>query len=123
MKQILAFLALLSHLNFMMFTPHLDEVDIYNAKGKQVHDINAVTDLLSDLLLDTPPDAQGDQDDDNAIYVHTGKAADYLSEHLTLPVGSPLFSVALRLAYKPYAESGHVQPLLVTPSPPPDPAT
>ncbi len=62
MKQVLAFILLLSHMNTSMFLPQVAEQDVYDAHGNQVDDINSITELiLVSLGIDKTAD---DEDDD-----------------------------------------------------------
>jgi hypothetical protein len=66
----LAFLLLLSHINFFMFIAQVDEVDCYNADGTRINDINSLTEYINDVILHRQSKSREDEDDDNARYFH-----------------------------------------------------
>ncbi|MEO6813568.1 MAG: hypothetical protein ABI172_06525 [Ginsengibacter sp.] len=75
MKRLLAFIVLLSHMNTSMFLPQVPEVDIYDANGNQVDDINSVVEyVMVKLGLDHTAD---DEDSDNGQNFHLVKMVDY----------------------------------------------
>lgn len=57
---------LLLHINFIMFIPQLDEVDVYDTLGRQTGDINSVTEYISQVLLGNNGTNRQDEDDDCA---------------------------------------------------------
>jgi hypothetical protein len=73
----LAFLLLLSHVNFFMFIAQVDEVDCYNADGTRINDINSLTEYINDVILHRQSKSRDDEDDDNARYFHLVKLASY----------------------------------------------
>ena len=64
-------------MNFSMFIPQVDEVDLYDANGTRINDINSVTEYISDVLLHHKGKPRKDEDDDNARYFHCGKTVNY----------------------------------------------
>jgi len=75
MKQVLAFLVLLVHMNTSMLLPQIPEQDAYDANGKKLDDINSVVEYIQAALgKDITSD---DEDDDNGQIFHIGKAVNY----------------------------------------------
>lgn len=77
MKNLFAFLVLISHMNFTMFIPQVDEVDGFDAAGQQVDDINSLYEYVDEVVLghkDTTPE---DEDDDSGAYYHIQKVDNY----------------------------------------------
>jgi type III secretory pathway component EscR len=72
MKLLAAILVLL-HMNFSMFIPQVDEVDIYDANGCQTEDVNSLVDFISVSLHPQKKHHKKDTDDDNARYFHSAK--------------------------------------------------
>jgi len=75
-KQLLAFILLISHMNTSMFFPVTEEMDFYDAKGRQVDDVNSVVEyIVQDVIMDDhgkkPP--ADDEDNDQPHYFHLNK--------------------------------------------------
>jgi hypothetical protein len=77
LKKPLAFLLLISHINFFMFIAQVDEVDAYAADGHRINDINSLAEYINDVVLHNQDKPRDDEDDDNARYFHPGNLADY----------------------------------------------
>lgn len=76
MKQVLALILLLSHVNFAMFIAQVDEVDIVGTNGQQQEDINSLIQYIGQVFhIEHKPLKDGD--DDNARYFHASKFDDY----------------------------------------------
>jgi hypothetical protein len=73
----LAFLLLISHINFFMFIAQVDEVDAYDNKGCRINDINSLTQYIDDVILGHNNKPRPDEDDDNARYFHIVKLNGY----------------------------------------------
>ena len=65
MRKVAAFILLVYHVNFYMFTPQLDEVDAYDVSGKPVDDINSLYEYIDQVVLDHKDDTPEDEDDDS----------------------------------------------------------
>ncbi|MEO6820546.1 MAG: hypothetical protein ABI266_07800 [Ginsengibacter sp.] len=62
MRRVLAFFLLINHINTSMLLPQVPEVDVYDANGNQLDDINSVFEyVMVNLGLDHHAD---DEDDD-----------------------------------------------------------
>jgi hypothetical protein len=77
LRNSLAFLLLISHVNFFMFIAQVDETDIYTANGNRINDINSVAEYIHDVILHHQNKPRPDEDDDNARYFHLVKTANY----------------------------------------------
>jgi hypothetical protein len=79
MKKLLAFLLLISHMNTSMLLPQVPEVDLVDASGNHVDDINSVVEYFAVILgYDHTAD---DEDDDNGQNFHLVKTGDCNFEH------------------------------------------
>ncbi|MEO6948052.1 MAG: hypothetical protein ABI123_00360 [Ginsengibacter sp.] len=75
MRRILAFLLLLNHINTSMLLPQVPEVDVYDANGNQVDDINSVFEyVMVNLGYDHHAD---DEDDDCGQNFHAASYPQY----------------------------------------------
>lgn len=73
MKVLVAILLLL-HVNFSMFIAQVDEIDVYDASGHQVEDVNSLIDFLRVTFhKEKTHHNKKDSDDDNARYFHIVK--------------------------------------------------
>lgn len=64
MKKVLAFIVLLSHFNFTMFLPTVEEQDVYYANGERADDINSLYEYVDQVLLGNIDRTPEDEDDD-----------------------------------------------------------
>lgn len=68
MKRFLVFILLACYMNTSMFLPQMAEVDVFDANGNQVDDINSVVEYISVALgIDHTAD---DEDDDSGQNFH-----------------------------------------------------
>ena len=72
MKLVVAILLLL-HINFSMFVAQVDEIDVYDASGRQVEDVNSLVDFIRISFQKHREHNKKDSDDDNARYFHVVK--------------------------------------------------
>ena len=70
--KIIAFIVLLSHLNFSMFIAQIDEVDVFDKSGQQREDVNSLVEYLANTFHIKHKPFK-DSDDDNARYFHAVK--------------------------------------------------
>ena len=70
--KIIAFIVLLSHINFSMFIAQIDEVDVFDKNGQQREDINSLVEYLASTFHVKHKPFE-DSDDDNARYFHVVK--------------------------------------------------
>ena len=76
MKKTLAFILLLSHVNFAMFIAQVDESDVFDRTCQQKEDINSLVQYVEVIILKHNHHTK-DSDDDNARYFHAAKFDDY----------------------------------------------
>ena len=70
--KIIAFIVLVSHINFSMFIAQIDEVDVFDKTGQQHEDVNSLVDYLANTFRIKHKPVK-DSDDDNARYFHLVK--------------------------------------------------
>lgn len=68
MRRAVAFIVLLVHINTSMFIPVADEVDIFDAQGNQVCDINTMVQYVDQIVLGHTRTSHSDSDDDQAHF-------------------------------------------------------
>ena len=68
----MAFIVLVSHLNFSMFIAQIDEVDVFDQSGQQREDVNSLVEYLANTFHIKHKPVK-DTDDDNARYFHMVK--------------------------------------------------
>ena len=76
MQKVLAFILLLSHVNFAMFVAQVDECDVFDKSGQQKDDVNSLVQYIDVIILKHDRHTK-DSDDDNARYFHAAKFDDY----------------------------------------------
>lgn len=74
--KILAFLVLVSHINFSMFIAQVDEMDVFDKSGQQRDDVNCLVEYLANTFHIKHKPLK-DSDDDNARYFHVAKLPSY----------------------------------------------
>ena len=105
----LAFLLLLSHVNFFMFIAQVDEVDAYDSKGCRINDINTLCQYIDEVVLNHHSKPRPDEDDDNARYFHIVKLSGYTFNRLGFEIDSKpcrnnkRATYPLYIAKKPFA--------------------
>jgi hypothetical protein len=87
----LAFLLLISHINFSMFIAQVDEVDAYAPDGSRINDINCMAEFIHDIVLHKQDKTREDEDDDNARYFHPVNQSDYSLSQQILIAGPKTF--------------------------------
>jgi len=70
--KLIAFIVLLSHINFSMFIAQIDEVDVFDKNGQQREDVNSLVEYLTSTFHIKHKPIK-DSDDDNARYFHVVK--------------------------------------------------
>jgi|SRR5436853_7569091 hypothetical protein len=81
--KILAFLVLLSHINFSMFIAQVDEIDVFDKSGQQREDVNCLAEYLANTFHIKHKPLK-DSDDDNARYFHVVKLPGYILPQITI---------------------------------------
>ena len=92
-KKLLALLVLISHINFSMFIPQLDELDVIDEKGYQVDDTNSLYDYIDEVVLRNKDITPDDEDDDALMYYHILKVGNYIFSEQVIVVNRPKLSV------------------------------
>jgi hypothetical protein len=70
--KLIAFIVLVSHINFSMFIAQIDEVDVFDKSGAQREDVNSLVEYLANTFHIKHKPLK-DSDDDNARYFHVVK--------------------------------------------------
>lgn len=66
MKRLAAYILVLLHINFFMFTPQFEEQDVYDTWGSQQEDINSLAEYINEIILHNLDSTPDDEDDDSA---------------------------------------------------------
>lgn len=89
MKQLLAFILLLSHINTSMFFPVVVEQDIFNKHGVQVDDINSIVEYVAQDVMGQELSKPDDEDNDQPQYYHLSTLQNYVCfDYLDLQINS-----------------------------------
>ena len=117
MKQVLAFILLLSHVNFAMFIAQVDEIDIMDKNGQQQEDINSLVQYVGQIFHIKHKPLK-DTDDDNARYFQGGAMQLYdFQQYRVKPSGE--LAVKSKAEYSLFKENKWRSPVLEITSPPP----
>jgi hypothetical protein len=68
MVKTFAYILLFLHINTTMFIPVVDEKDVYDARGRQIDDINTMFEFVDQVILGHTDVTAEDEDDDQAHY-------------------------------------------------------
>lgn len=60
-----------------MFIPVADEKDIFDARGRQINDVNTIFDFVNHVVLGHTAVTQQDEDDDQAHYFTGSNSVSY----------------------------------------------
>ncbi len=119
MKNVLAFILLLSHVNFSMFIAQVDEMDVFDKNGQQKEDVNSLIQYVAELFhLDHKPIK--DSDDDNARYFHLEKLDYSLYQEQLTGLRKPNKDVSEKTVYAPYMQNKIAAIFFDIQSPPPE---
>lgn len=77
MKKLVAILILISHLNFSMFIPQVDEIDPVDANGCKYNDVNSLYEFIDEIVTGHTAAAPRDEDDDTGRFYHVVKIDNY----------------------------------------------
>lgn len=120
MKQLLAFLMLIVHVNSAMFLPQVDATVDVNSIGKSSDVVNSIYEWIDESLLDHHDSStQDEHDSDDGLQIETSVADDFCS-HMAFVEGliNPVMHRAVTNRY------GHIVSALEmsyeTHTPPPD---
>ncbi len=118
-KNLLAAILLIAHINGTMFIAQVDEVDTYDAKGNPQNDINTLTEYIHDILLHRDKKPRPDEDDDNARYFQGSNASLYDLQQYKVKVSNEDVFVNIKDQYSLFKENELLSPFLEITSPPP----
>ena len=119
MKNPIAFFILIAHMNFAMFIPHIDEVDIFDNSGHQVDDINCLNEYIDLVVLGHKDHRSQDEDDDNAVYFHLAKTVEYAFQQQVIELKAPSSNFKKKTKYPNYLEQKIISPWFDVKLPPP----
>ena len=120
MKKLLAFILLISHINFSMFIAQVDETDAYDKNGQQIDDINSLAEYISALITKDHHSSKKDEDDDNARYFHIEKQDTYCFNQMVVSIKRPAFNLGKKTCYPPYIQHRITPVFSEIQSPPPE---
>jgi hypothetical protein len=120
MKRFLTILVLISHINYAMFIPQLDEVDVYDADGKQQDDINSLVEYIDQVLLGHKSNAPADEDDDTGFFLNIVKIDPYTFEQFATVLTVPVYTLREKANYLPYKDTKLSSIYFDIQSPPPE---
>lgn len=91
----LAFILLLLHVNFSMFIAQVDDLDVYEARGMKVRDIDSLADWLQQAFSKqkSGDSHNEDKDDGDARFFHIIKLTQFFSPHF-IPVKKTFVNAA-----------------------------
>jgi hypothetical protein len=89
MRKYLAFLVLISHMNFFMFIPQVDEADEFDKNGCQLDDINSLYEFIDQVVLGNTDSTPEDEDDDQPRFFHIVKVGDFTLEQNIVLIKRP----------------------------------
>lgn len=92
MKKLFAFFILLGHMNFSMFIPQVDEIDIYTPTGESVDDINSIYEYLDQIAFGNQDRTPEDEDDDAGKLALILKLEPFVSPQLVTILQEPEFA-------------------------------
>lgn len=118
LRHFFAALLLISHINVAMFIAQVDEVDVFDAKGRPINDINTLSEYIHDVLLHKPNKPRQDEDDDNARYFQASSSPLYDFHQFKVKI-SPDHSAVEKKEYSLFKENKWFSPVLEISVPPP----
>jgi hypothetical protein len=83
MLRTIAYILLFIHVSTTMFIPVVDEKDVFDARGRQVGDINTIFEFVDQLVLGNKHVTVVDEDDDQA---HFFTGATGVSVYISAPL-------------------------------------
>ena len=120
MRKLLAFILLLSHINFSMFIAQVDEVDVYDKTGCQLADINTLGEFIDAAVNGTQNTPSQDEDDDNARYFHIDKVVNHTFQQQIAEVKKSYTIAKEKINYPPYIQNKLALVCFDIQSPPPE---
>ena len=120
MKSILAFLILLSHLNFTMFIPGLPETDIVSGQGWPEDDINTLYEYFDQVVFGYHDDTPEDEDDDQGQNFQLSQIDQYPFSRPPFSIKNPPSVMQAKNRYSSYVSNALPAVYYEIPSPPPE---
>lgn len=103
-----------------MFIPQVDEIDVYDASGRQLEDVNSLVDFIHVSLHPQKKHHKKDTDDDNARYFHAVKIYENFFRQQIVEIKKPTLRLKNKLIYPPYLEQKPKSMCFEIQSPPPE---
>ncbi|MCP9750825.1 hypothetical protein [Ferruginibacter sp. HRS2-29] len=120
MKKFFAFILLLCHMNTSMFLPQVAEDDQYDITGRQIDDINSVSEYVDQVLLGNYDPTPEDEDSDNGQDFHVVKSVDYNYLQPSVFIQRDRFVEIRKHSFSEYMLPQLSFPALDVATPPPD---
>jgi len=77
MTKVFSYILLFLHIATTMFIPVADEKDIFDARGRQINDVNTIFDFVNHVVLGNTEVTQQDEDDDQPHYFTGSSSVSY----------------------------------------------
>jgi hypothetical protein len=116
LKDLIALILLLAHVNFSMLIAQLDETDAYDQSGQQREDVNSIVEYLADALHIKHKPLK-DSDDDNARYFHASKFDERNFEQLGVTTREYFLVQRVKFSIYPEALTGQIYSEIQGPPP------
>ncbi|HWJ92520.1 MAG TPA: hypothetical protein VNR87_15490 [Flavisolibacter sp.] len=120
MKNLLAFLVLLSHMNFSMFIPQLDEQDEQDEAGCQLDDVNSLYEYIDQVVLGHKDDTPEDEDNDSPAVYHIVKINGYSFSQNIVVIKRPELMLRNKAPYPLFVTQKMPSVFFEIQSPPPE---
>ncbi|SEW40779.1 hypothetical protein SAMN05428988_5366 [Chitinophaga sp. YR573] len=121
MLKTIAYILLFIHVNTSMFIPVVEEKDVYDARGRQIDDINTFFEYVDQVILGNTDITREDEDDDLPHYFTGSTGISYYispKEQLACSINEPT-TKELAVAYPllPVQKTSSVAYDILTPPP------
>ncbi len=88
-----------------MFIPVMDEIDIFDAHGNQICDINTLTEFIDQIVMGHKPASHPDEDDDQAHFFNVIKFQGFfINQVVIVSTKKDLFAWAEKPVYTTYKD-------------------
>lgn len=119
MKQSLAFLVLLVHMNFFMFMPQANEVDQYSSNGVEIDDVNSFAEYIDQIVLGNKDFTPEDEDDDSARNFQLMQTDLFSFGPQFVELKNPYNNLKRKTNFPPFIEQKFASVYYEIPAPPP----
>jgi hypothetical protein len=99
MNRLLSFLVLISHMNFIMFIPQVEEIDLFNVQCVQEDDINSLYEYVDQIVLSGEDVSPEDEDDDTARYFYVTQVDQSPFHQLNIVLKNPAYSLPHKIDF------------------------